>query len=103
MNPLHMVKKVPAARKSISGDRAITSFKKAKVGVISVSMKSMSFPFVAEQTGIGREMQVLGNARGNLAPIWFQMGIQIFAKNRKLIVSTQRNNDLTEIFGSSYW
>lgn len=79
MHPLHVVEKVPAARESISWDRTITSFKEAQVRVISVPMKSMSLPFVAEQAGIGRKMQVLGNAGGNLAPIGLQMRIQVFA------------------------
>jgi hypothetical protein len=79
VNPLHMIEKVPSAGKSISWDRPVTSFKNAEMGIVSVTVKSVSFPFVAEKAGIGRKVQFLGHAGRDLAPVRFQVGIQVFA------------------------
>lgn len=79
MDPPHMVKKIPPAGKSISWNRPIASFEEAKMGIISVAMESVSFPFVTEKTSVGRELQ-LGIQTGRyFAAIWFQMRVQVFA------------------------
>lgn len=79
MNPPHMVEKIPPARESISGNRSITSFKEAKMGVISVAMESMSLPLMSEKASIGRKLQLGIQAGRHFAAIWFQVRIQVFA------------------------
>lgn len=79
MDSLHMIVEVPPTRKSITWDRSLTSFKEAKMGIVSVAVESMGFPLVTEKAGIGREVQLLGHAGRDLASVWLQMGIQVFA------------------------
>lgn len=74
----HVVKEVPPTGKSISGNRTVASFKKAKVRVVSMAMESMSFALVAEEACIGRELQLGIHAGRHLATVWLQVGIQIF-------------------------
>lgn len=77
VNTTHMVEEVPSTRESISRDGSITSLKQAKVGVIAMAVESMSLAFVAEQAGIGRELQLGLHTGRNLATVWLQVGIQI--------------------------
>ena len=56
MHTSHVVKQIPPARESVSWDRSVTSFEEAQVGVVSVSMESVGFSFVAKETGIGGEL-----------------------------------------------
>ena len=79
MHPPHVIEEIPPAGESVSWDRSITSFEKAKVGVISVAMESVSLPLVAEEAGIGRELQLGIQTGRDLAAVWLQVGIQVFA------------------------
>ena len=82
MNPFHVVHKVPTAREASLRDRPITAFILARVWPVAVTMQAMCFPFVAEQTGSGRE----GNGRTlmELALVGLQMGVQVFTGIVKL-------------------
>jgi hypothetical protein len=82
----HVVVQVPSPWESISWDGAVATFPQAEVGVISVSMQSVGFTFVAEQTGVGREAELGINAGGDLATVGLQVRIQILAVRRELLV-----------------
>lgn len=96
MNPSHMVEKIPPAGKSISGNRSITTLKEAKVGVISVAMESVGFPFMSEKTRIGRKLQLGIQAGGHLATIWFQVRIQVFAVQVSVRMKDINDRSLTD-------
>jgi hypothetical protein len=74
----HVVKKVPSAGESISGNGTVASFKEAEMRVVSMAMESMSFALVTEEACVGRELQLGIHAGGHLATVWLQVGIQIF-------------------------
>lgn len=79
MDALHVVKQVPAARKSIPWDRPVTAIEQAKMRVISVAVQSMGFTLVPEKTSVRREVQFGIHTGRNLAAIRLQMGVQVFA------------------------
>lgn len=79
MHSFHVVKEVPSPGKSISRNGPFTSFENAQVWVVSMTVESMCFTFVTEKTSIGREVQICVGTGWNFTPIWFQVGIQIFA------------------------
>lgn len=80
MNSLHVVALVPAPREAVAFPRSLTVAKLAHEWVQSVVVKSMGLSLVPEKAGIGRKPGVLAfsSLTGKLAPIWFQVGVQIF-------------------------
>jgi len=79
VDPLHVVAKVPFAREAVSWFGSLTGWEPAKVRVFSMSVQSMGFTFMTEQTGIRREHFLLAFWFWHLTSIWPQMGVQIFA------------------------
>lgn len=75
----HVVKEIPTAGETVSWDGTVTSFKEAKVGVISVSVKSMGFALMTKQACIGREMKLSIHTARDPTAVWLQVGIQVFA------------------------
>lgn len=74
-----MIKKIPTAGKSISGNSSFASWVETEVRVISVAMESMCLTLVAEEASVGREVQVLSSTSSHLTSIWLQVRIQVFA------------------------
>lgn len=79
--PLHMVKKVPAAGKSISRNGSLASWVETKVWVVSVAVESMGFTFMTEEASVGRKVQILSSTSSHLTSIWLQVGVQVFANS----------------------
>lgn len=75
----HVVKEIPAAGEAVSWDGTVTSFKEAKVGVISVSVESMGFALMTEQACIGREVKLSVHTARDPTAVRLQMGIQVLA------------------------
>jgi hypothetical protein len=76
----HVVVQVPSTRESEARNGTVTSLPQAEVGVVPVSMESVSFALVAEQACVGGETQLGFQAGGDLAAVGFQVGIQILAR-----------------------
>ena len=65
------------AWEAISWNAALATFVSTQVGFIAVAMHGVGLPLMPEETGGGREMKILtGN---DLAPVWFQVGVNKFA------------------------
>lgn len=66
-----MIPEVPVAGKAISLNASIATIIGAEEGFVAVSMHSVGLALMAEETGRGREMEVL--ASDDLASVWLQM------------------------------
>lgn len=76
MYPLHVIKQIPSAGEAISRDRAITILEGTKVWFFAVAMHSVGFAFMSQKTSSRRKLQL--HTSRDLAPVRFQMGIQMF-------------------------
>jgi len=83
VNTLHMVTLIPSPRKTVVRTSAFTVRELAKIRVHSVVVHSMSFPLVAEQAGVGRELQVfaLAHSGSKFALVGLQVRIQVFTRD----------------------
>lgn len=78
VDTLHVVVQVPSTGESKSRNRSFTSLEQAQVGAFSVTVHSMGFALVAEEACVGGETQHVVYTGGVLAPVGFQVGVQIF-------------------------
>lgn len=79
MDSAHVVVEVPAAGEAVARDGAVTALEEAKVRVIAVAVEAVSLALVAEETGVGGELQLGIHAGGNLAAVGLQVRVQVFA------------------------
>ena len=68
MHTLHVVEEIPATRKTIPGERAIALGKVADVWFVTMTVHSMGFAFMSEETCRGRELRF--GAGCYLASVW---------------------------------
>lgn len=99
VHSLHMIKKIPSSRKPITWNGPVAAFKEAKVGVVSVAVKSMGFPLMAEETSIGRKLKLGIHTSRNFAAVGFQMRIQIFV----VCTFLRRGKMIAGLFSNGIW
>lgn len=75
----HVVVEVPAAGESIARDGAVAALEEAEVRVVAMAMEAVSLALVAEETGVGGELQLGVHAGGDLAAVGLQVRVQVFA------------------------
>jgi hypothetical protein len=71
-----VVTKIPVAGKAIAQDTSLTTIIGAEEGLVAVSMHGVGLTLMSEETGRGREVEILtGN---DLATVWLEMRVHEF-------------------------
>lgn len=77
MNTFQVILEVPLSREAVPGDAALASCVCAQKGLVAMSMHSMRFTLVSQETSGGRKPSAF--ARGHSASIRLQMRVHKFA------------------------
>lgn len=80
MYSLHVVKQVPPAWEAISKDGAVTIRERTQMWLFAMAMHTVGFSLMSQKTRSGRKLQF--STGRDLAPVWLQMRIQVFARDR---------------------
>ena len=77
-----MVSKIPAAREAKARLRALTAFEDTQIRSLAMTMETVSFTLVTEETRIGGELNSLTILVG--AAVWLDVRVQVLAKRNML-------------------
>jgi hypothetical protein len=78
-----VVTKIPVAGKAISKDTSLTAIIGAEEGLVAVSMHGVGLALMSEETGRGREMEVLTGK--DLAAVWLEMRVHEFTGTHDVV------------------
>lgn len=72
----HVVVEIPPPGEAVAGNGPLAGDEEAEVGILAVAVHPVGFSLVAEEAGIGGEVDV--DALGDFAVVGLEMGVEIF-------------------------